>query len=165
MDDKTNKKYVLMVCVDNTCRSPIAEAVLHDMIVKQDLQAEWDVESAAIEAWHVGAHPDERALSVLHKHKIKYTNLVRRIKLEDFEKFNYIVGMDQSIMASLKLLEPHYAKAKLLMLGDFLIGLKPDERFIEDPYYEMGEGPFDKIYEQCTLACANFLNQARNDEI
>ncbi|XP_064550414.1 low molecular weight phosphotyrosine protein phosphatase 2-like [Drosophila montana] len=166
MSNKARKtKYVLMVCVDNICRSPIAEAVLRDIIVKDNLHSNWRVDSAAIEAWHLGARPDDRALSVLRQHNINYHSCARRLTPEDFEKFDYILGMDQSILASLKLLQPYYAKSQLLMLGDFLFGLKPNERIIEDPYYEMGEEPFQKIYEQCAHACGNFLKQARHDEI
>lgn len=140
VDEQINVKFPKLIWsvnagLDNICRSPIAEAVLHAAIVKDGLQAEWHVDSAAIEAWHLGAPPDERALRVLQKNKIEYHNRARRLKREDFEKFDFIVGMDQSIMASLRLLEPHYAKAKLLMLGDFMFGLKPSERIIDDPYY------------------------------
>ncbi|EDV90684.1 low molecular weight phosphotyrosine protein phosphatase 2 [Drosophila grimshawi] len=166
MSKKSQKpKYILMVCVDNICRSPVAEAVMRAVIAQNGLQYEWHVDSAAIEAWHVGAPPDPRVLSVLGQHKIVYNGCARRLVADDFQKFDYIFGMDHSNMASLRLLEPHYAKANLLLLGDFLFGLKPTERIIDDPYYLMGEEPFEKIFKQCSCACSNFLKQARSGEI
>lgn len=128
-------RYISSPSVDNISRSPIAEAVLHDAIYKLGLQNEWRVDSAAIEGWNLGARPDPRALSVLRHHNIEYCSRARRLDLDDFEKFDYILGMDQSNMASLKLLMPHYSNATLLLLSDFLFGFDPNNRAIEDPYY------------------------------
>ncbi|XP_034486729.1 low molecular weight phosphotyrosine protein phosphatase 2-like isoform X2 [Drosophila innubila] len=161
MGKSSKPKSVLMVCVDNISRSPIAEAVLHDAICKLGLQNEWRVDSAAIEGWNLGAKPDPRALSVLRHHNIEYYSCARRLVLDDFDKFDYILGMDQSNMASLKLLMPHYSNATLLLLSDFLFGFEPNHRAIEDPYY----APFEKIFEQCSYACSSFLKQARRNQI
>ncbi|XP_060650017.1 low molecular weight phosphotyrosine protein phosphatase 2 [Drosophila nasuta] len=165
MNTTENSKNVLMVCTDNISRSPIAEAVLRDVISKEGLQEEWQVDSAAIEGWHLGEKPDPRALSVLGHHKIKYNDCARRLDIDDFEKFDYILGMDPSNMASLRLLKPHYSNSKLLLLSDFLFGFKTNNRCIEDPYYEIGEDSFEKIYDQCQFACSNFLKQARHNQI
>ncbi|KAH8360123.1 hypothetical protein KR093_010869, partial [Drosophila rubida] len=148
----------------NISRSAMAEAVLGDIIRKSGLQSEWQVDSAAIEGWHLGEKPDPRALNVLGHHKIKYNACARRLDIDDFEKFDYILGMDQSNMASLKLLKPHHSNSKLLLLSDFLFGFQTN-RVIEDPYYDIGEASFEKIYEQCNYACSNFLKQARHNEI
>ncbi|KAL7729469.1 hypothetical protein ACLKA6_009028 [Drosophila palustris] len=165
MGKSCKPKCVLMVCVDNVSRSPIAEAVFHDTVCKLGLQNEWRVDSAAIEGWNLGAKPDSRALRVLKYHNIEYLGCARRLVVDDFDKFDYIFGMDQSNMASLKLLMPHYSNATLLLLSDFLFGFKPNNRAIEDPYYDIGEAPFEKIFEQCSYACSNFLKQARRNEI
>ncbi|XP_030371725.1 low molecular weight phosphotyrosine protein phosphatase 2 [Scaptodrosophila lebanonensis] len=154
---------ILMVCMGNICRSPIAEAVMRATIEKADLSHEWYVDSAGIEGWHSGCEADPRTLNVLANHNIKYNNRARVLLLQDFEQYDYIFGMDQSNMASLKRMAPQDCKAKLLLLGDF--GLKPDDRIIEDPYYYVGEAPFEKIYEQCIIACPNFLKQARSSQI
>lgn len=119
--------------VGNICRSPIAEAVMGEVILRAGLQKEWHVESAAIEGWHSGCPPDERALSVLSKHNIYYTGHARVLTSDDFMKFDYIFGMDRSNLAALKRIAPSCGTAKVLLLGDF--GLKPDERIIEDPFY------------------------------
>ncbi|XP_017001396.2 low molecular weight phosphotyrosine protein phosphatase 2 [Drosophila takahashii] len=163
MGKRSQRTSVLMVCVGNHCRSPIAEAVMRDVIEGAGLQGEWHVESAGIEGWHCGCRPDERVLNVLARHNIEYYSIARVLTPEDFLKFDYIFGMDRSNLAALKRMAPDYAKAKVLLLGDF--GLKPDERIIEDPYYNIGEAPFETIYQQCKIACQNFLKQARLKQI
>ncbi|KAH8337358.1 hypothetical protein KR059_008302 [Drosophila kikkawai] len=163
MGKRSQKNSVLMVCVGNICRSPIAEAVMGEVIVKAGLQKEWHVESAAIEGWHSGSMPDERALSVLAKHNISYIGYARVLTTDDFKKFDYIFGKDRSNLAALKRMAPDNAKAKVLLLGNF--GLKPDDRIIEDPYYSVGEEPFEKIYQKCSIACQKFLEQARMEQI
>ncbi|ALC46798.1 primo-2, partial [Drosophila busckii] len=149
----------------NIYRSPIAEAVMRKSFAKLGLQNHWHVDSAAIESWHLGDKPDPRALGVLSKHGIEYQNCARLLVSDDFKKFDYIFGMDQSDMASLRQLIPSYSNTKLLLLSDFLFTLQPRERLIEDPHYNMGEAPFEKIFDQCSHACLNFLKQARLNEI
>ncbi|XP_017117560.1 low molecular weight phosphotyrosine protein phosphatase 2 [Drosophila elegans] len=163
MGRRSQKSSVLMVCVGNLCRSPMAEAVMIDVVKRAGLQGEWHVDSAGIEGWHCDRRPDERALTVLASHNIEYHGRARLLIPEDFTKFDYIFAMDRSNLAALKRLAPHYSTAKLLLLGDF--GLKPDERIIEDPYYNVGEAPFVKIYQQCEIACQHFLKQALLKEI
>nr|XP_036674631.1 low molecular weight phosphotyrosine protein phosphatase 2-like [Drosophila suzukii] len=163
MGKRSQRRSVLMVCVGNLCRSPIAEAVMRDVVQKAGLQGEWHVESAGIEGWHCGCRPDERALNVLARNNIEYYSHARVLTPGDFLKFDYIFGMDRSNLAALKRMAPDYATAKVLLLGDF--GLKPDDRIIEDPYYDIGEASFEKIYQQCKIACQNFLKQARKNQI
>ncbi|EDW42275.1 low molecular weight phosphotyrosine protein phosphatase 2 [Drosophila sechellia] len=163
MGKRSQKSSVLMVCVGNLCRSPIAEAVMRDVVARAGLQGEWHVESAGIEDWHSGRRPDERALNVLARHNIDYHGKARVLAPEDFFEFDYIFGMDLSNLAALRRMAPKGATAKLLILGNF--GLKPDERIIEDPYYDISEAPFEQIYRQCSIACKNFLKQARLKQI
>ncbi|KAH8295426.1 hypothetical protein KR018_011016 [Drosophila ironensis] len=163
MGKRSQRSSVLMVCVGNICRSPIAEAVMRDVIAGAGLQREWHVDSAGLEGWHSGCRPDERALHVLAQHNIESHHCARVLASEDFQKFDYIFGMDRSNMAALRRMAPSYSTAKVLLLGDF--GLKPDERILEDPYYEMGVAAFEKIYQQCSVACTNFLKQARMNQI
>ncbi|XP_017047180.1 low molecular weight phosphotyrosine protein phosphatase 2 [Drosophila ficusphila] len=163
MGRRSRKNSVLMVCVGNLCRSPIAEAVMRDVVKRAGMQGEWHVESAGIEGWHCGKRPDERALNILASHNIEYNGRARVLVPKDFLKFDYILAMDRSNLAALKRMAPDYGTAKVLLLGDF--GLKPDERIIEDPYYNLGEEPFEKIYQQCNTACKQFLKQARLKQI
>ncbi|XP_037948626.1 low molecular weight phosphotyrosine protein phosphatase 1-like [Teleopsis dalmanni] len=151
-------KQILMICLGNICRSPIAEAVMVDTISKAGLSNEWKVDSAAIGGWHVGNSPDQRALSTMKKHGLPYKNKARQITSKDFNEFDYIFGMDDENMSDLESRAPAGSKAKLLMLGNF--GLEKSDRIIEDPYYQRGDAGFEKAYQQCVIACDAFLKDA-----
>ncbi|TMW50954.1 hypothetical protein DOY81_003955 [Sarcophaga bullata] len=156
-------KKILMICLGNICRSPIAEAVMVDTIQKAGVSDQWQVDSAAIGGWHVGNSPDHRALSTMKKHGLPYSNKARQIKSKDFEEFDYIFGMDHENMSDLKDLAPKGSKAKLLMLGNY--GLPENDKIIVDPYYQRGDAGFEKAYQQCVVACDAFLKKALANEI
>ncbi|EDV90683.1 low molecular weight phosphotyrosine protein phosphatase 1 [Drosophila grimshawi] len=147
---------ILMICLGNICRSPIAETVMTDVLVKLNLQSVV-VDSAAIGPWHVGKRADPRALSTLKNHDLKNTHIVRQITKQDFNEFDYIFGMDEENMSELRRLAPNGSKAELLLLGDF--GLSKENRIIEDPYYERGDEGFEVAYQQCVVACKAFAEQ------
>ncbi|EDW97279.1 low molecular weight phosphotyrosine protein phosphatase 1 [Drosophila yakuba] len=147
---------VLMICLGNICRSPIAEVVMVDTLEKANVK-DVEVDSAAIGGWHVGNRADPRAISTLQKHGLKCTHIVRQIRKQDFSEFDYIFGMDEDNMSELRRLAPKGSKAELLMLGDF--GLEKKNRIIEDPYYERGAEGFETAYQQCVVACAAFMKE------
>nr|CAH7742792.1 unnamed protein product [Callosobruchus chinensis] len=147
---------VLFVCLGNICRSPIAEAVFQHLIKEKGLTDKWEADSAAIGGWHSGSRPDSRATQTLKNHKIDYNARARQIEDEDFNMFDYIFGMDENNISSLKSQCPKGAKAKILLLGDF----DPQgDRIIRDPYYDTGAEGFEKCYQQCLRACTAFLEK------
>ncbi|KAM7360376.1 low molecular weight phosphotyrosine protein phosphatase 2-like [Cochliomyia hominivorax] len=148
-------KKILMVCMGNICRSPIAEAVMTQLIEQKGAGEQIFVDSAALVGYHSGSLPDERALSVLEQHGIKYNKEAKVIKPQDFQEYDYIFGMDLDNVAELKKMAPAAAKAQILLLGDY--GLKEEEKIIHDPYYFIGEEPFEIVYQQCKVACEAFL--------
>lgn len=90
------------------------------------------VDSAAIGPWHAGKLPDGRARKVLEERNIVYNNRARQIKDDDFNKFDYVFGMDYENIEDLQRLKPTGSKAEILLLGDF----DPEgEKIIRDPYY------------------------------
>ncbi|XP_064550417.1 low molecular weight phosphotyrosine protein phosphatase 1 [Drosophila montana] len=147
---------ILMICLGNICRSPIAEVVMVDTLAKAKIEGVV-VDSAALGSWHVGNRADPRALSTLKNHGLKSTHIVRQIKKQDFTDFDYIFGMDEDNMSQLRNLAPKGSKAELLMLGDF--GLSEKDRIIEDPYYQSGAEGFETAYQQCVVACEAFVKQ------
>ncbi|KAH8243972.1 hypothetical protein KR032_011875 [Drosophila birchii] len=162
----------------NICRSPIAEVVMVETLAKAKVSGV-EVDSAAIGSWHVGNRADPRAISTLKQHDLKCTHIVRQIRKQDFNEFDYIFGMDEDNMSELRRLAPKDSKAELLMLGDF--GLDKKNRIIEDPYYvsrqffkgkcilyeldlsvtfqERGAEGFETAYQQCVVACAALMKE------
>ncbi|KAL3272009.1 hypothetical protein HHI36_022476 [Cryptolaemus montrouzieri] len=128
----SEKRAVLMVCLGNICRSPIAEAVLQHLINEAGISSKWTVDSAAVAAYHIGKKPDRRALETLAKHNVPYNNTARQVKKSDFEEFDYIFGMDNENISDLESIAPKNCKAKIGLLGAY----DPQkELIIRDPYY------------------------------
>lgn len=151
----SERKKALFICLGNICRSPIAEAVFLKTISDAGVANQWEVDSAAIGAWHVGNKPDHRALSTMEIHDLPYNNCARQIKQSDFNHYDYILGMDEENMYDLKRLAPNGSRAKLLMLGDF--DTEVPGKIIRDPYYDQGAVGFEQCYAQCMRCCATLL--------
>lgn len=152
----SEKKSALFICLGNICRSPIAEAVFITLLKERNITEQWIVDSAAMASYHIGKGPDERAMSTLKAHKVIYSHKVRQIQNEDFQKFDFIFGMDNENMRSLNRQAPAKSTSKLLLLGDF----DPQgDRIIRDPYYDDDDIGFEKCYQQCIRSCASFLDK------
>uniref|UniRef100_A0A1A9W1V7 Low molecular weight phosphotyrosine protein phosphatase n=1 Tax=Glossina brevipalpis TaxID=37001 RepID=A0A1A9W1V7_9MUSC len=143
--------------IGNTSCSPIAEAIMAEIIEEAGLSYYWYVESAAIADLHCGYRPDKGALKVLEKRGMTYLNRARQITPEDFGQFNYIFGMDKETVNDLKRLAPAKCKAQIQLLGDY--GLPKDDSNIADPYLDSHSGGFELVYRKCEIACEAFLRE------
>ncbi|GAA5924158.1 tyrosine protein phosphatase LTP1 [Sporobolomyces koalae] len=134
---------VLMCCLGNICRSPMAEAVLQDVVNKRGLK-DFQVDSCGTAGYHVGEEPDERTTSVCRKHGVPINSTARQLQRSDFDKFDYILAMDAwGNLKNIQKVQPKGSKAKVALFGSF-----DDGKDIEDPYYG-GKDGFEKTYEQC----------------
>lgn len=154
---------VLFVCLGNICRSTMAEGVFRHLThfgtpSQSPLIA--DIDSCGTGAYHAGDPPDSRTLSVLHEHGLTtYDHAARRVRVpEDFERFDYVIAMDEDNYIDLRdMVESERAKkktrsalgedalGKVHLFGEF--GGKIAKEEIEDPYYGGRDG-FMKAYEQ-----------------
>ncbi|KAF2881892.1 hypothetical protein ILUMI_24273 [Ignelater luminosus] len=147
---------ILFVCSANICRSPTAEAIFAHIIKERGIQYKWEVNSAAIGVWHIGKPTDWRAVEALRNHSIEYNGRSKQIKDEDFNKFDYILGVDEKNVVKLKEMAPKNCKAKILLLSDFDT---EEDRIIRDPYFDTGLEGFEKCYQQCLRCCKAFLDK------
>ncbi|KZC07508.1 PREDICTED: low molecular weight phosphotyrosine protein phosphatase-like [Dufourea novaeangliae] len=157
----SQRKKVLMVCLGNSCRSPIAEAVFCDQLKQMNLNNFWKVDSAALLQYHVGKCPEPRAMSTLKKRGItQYTHKARVIKEEDFYKYDWILGMDSGITYELCQMQPKNSQAKIELLGMY----DPNgELNIRDPLFDDDSAGFEKAFEQATRSIKTFLKQHAGD--
>lgn len=151
-----NATSVLFVCVGNICRSPMAVAIFNNLVRQEGLTDKWYAESVGTKGWHVGQSPDERAMKVLRKHNVSYDDHVAiRLRHEDFYRFDYIFGMDTSIITEINRIKPKNSEAKVFMLGAF----DPEgQKIIPDPYYDSNKGGFERTYSQILRSCKSFLD-------
>lgn len=142
---------VLFVCLGNICRSPMAEFVFKDMVKKQDLENEFYIESAATSSEEIGNGMHHGTITKLNEMQIPYGNKrARKLLQKDYEKFDYILGMEDANIRNIYRIVGSDPKNKIHRLLDF----SKTPRDIADPWYT---GNFDKTYEDITEGCQAFL--------
>lgn len=139
---------VLMVCLGNICRSPLAEGILKSKVDRFKVL----VDSAGTGAYHVGKLPDSRSIAVAKTHNLDITDQrARKFVVNDFDAFDYIYVMDSSNYANvIKLARNKNDEAKVRYI---LNEVFPDENMdVPDPYYG-GEYGFKNVYKMLDEAC------------
>lgn len=142
------KTSVLMVCLGNICRSPLAEGILKSK-VNPDFVF---VDSAGTGAYHVGNLPDNRSILIAKKNQIDITDQkARAVSEEDLDTFDYIFAMDSSNYRFLMdLAKNQNQKNKISRLMDLV---SPDVVIdVPDPYYGGDQG-FANVFEMIDQAC------------
>ncbi|KAA5824752.1 low molecular weight phosphotyrosine protein phosphatase [Algibacter amylolyticus] len=138
---------ILMVCLGNICRSPLAEGIL-----KSKLSKDFIVDSAGTANYHSGAAPDTRSIAVARKYGLDISNLKgRQFNVTDFDTFDLIYVMDQSNYNNVIKLARHnedIAKVKLI-LNEVHEGKNYE---VPDPYYG-GDHGFENVYQMLDEAC------------
>ena len=130
---------VLFVCAGNICRSPIAEGVVRRMLHEEKLADRIEVDSAGMQAYHIGEAPDQRAQRAAARRGYDLSGLrARQVGAEDFAHFDLILAMDRSCLAALKRLCPAERREHLGLFMDHAKAFDDDE--VPDPYYGSGEG-------------------------
>lgn len=139
---------VLMVCLGNICRSPLAHGILESLVDPEKVI----VDSAGTGSWHIGEKPDKRSVKTAGQHGLDITNQRgRQFKPADFEEFDKIFVMDNSNLENvLKQAKDPSHKAKVSLILDELF---PGENVdVPDPYYG-GEEGFEQVYNMLEQAC------------
>ncbi|MCT4699420.1 low molecular weight protein-tyrosine-phosphatase [Tenacibaculum haliotis] len=141
-------KKILMVCLGNICRSPLAEGILQSKLTSEFFK----VDSAGTAGYHVGELPDERSIEVAKKYGIDITNQrSRKFVKSDFKEFDLIYAMDESNYHNiLSIIDDNEDARKVKMI---LNEQYPTEnRNVPDPYYGGNQG-FENVYKMLDEAC------------
>jgi protein-tyrosine phosphatase len=146
---------ILMVCLGNICRSPLAEGIMKKKLKDHGVEA--FVDSAGTAAYHAGEQPDLRSIAVAIKNGIDISNQrARKFRVEDFDKFDRIYAMDESNFYDLKRIARNQSDVQKLEL--ILNIVHPEENFsVPDPYYGGNDG-FDKVFSMLETACDNIAS-------
>ena len=148
---------VLMICLGNICRSPVAEAIFLDLINKQGIQNDFIVDSAGTGSWHVGKKADSRMIMAAEKRAIYIRSCARQIENNDFEKFNYILTMDNSNFSNVMKLKNSATTSdlsKVIRIQDFASVF--NEKEVPDPYFGGDQG-FDYVINILMDSVSGFL--------
>jgi len=144
---------VLMVCLGNICRSPLAHGILESKAPE-----DWYIDSAGTSGWHEGERPDTRSIITAKGRGLNIDQQRSRPFLaEDFERFDVIFAMDSSNYTNITRLAPDEAsKAKVrLIMNEAYPG---ENRQVPDPYTG-GQRGFEDVYDMLDLAIEKFLER------
>jgi protein-tyrosine phosphatase len=150
---------ILMVCLGNICRSPLAHGILEGKVKAAGLDIE--VDSAGTNGYHDGELPDSRSVSKANEYDLDITDQrSRQITKNDIQEFDLIYVMDTSnynnVIAHCNS-EEEKAKVKMIMNE-----IEPGKNIsIPDPYFG-GEDGFEKVYQMLDLACDKIITQHFN---
>ena len=124
---------ILFVCMGNICRSPTAEGVFRHIVNEAGLSNEITVDSAGTHAYHVGESPDHRTIMAAKRRGFSLVELrARQIIDDDFERFDYIIAMDEDNLIRLKQLSADEYRNKIKLFMSFTVGTETE---VPDPYY------------------------------
>ncbi len=149
---------ILMVCLGNICRSPMAEGILRHLAEQRGMELTTD--SAGTGDYHVGEAPDRRAQAAMRKQGMDISDLrARQFTAADFDRFDLLLAMDADNLRNMRRLAPDTASASKAIL---IMDLAPQHtlREVPDPYFGGDEG-FDAVHAMLTEACTNLLNDVQ----
>lgn len=151
---------ILMVCLGNICRSPLAEGILQDKAQKAGLN--WTIESAGTNGYHNGEAPHHICQKLSKANGIDISHQrSRQITKKDFKEYDILYAMAGDVLRDMKRIagENFDGSKTRLFLEEMMPGKHKD---VPDPWYG-GEDGFIEVYEliekNCDAIIENFLNK------
>lgn len=152
---------ILMVCLGNICRSPLAEGIMQEKIRERGLS--WSVDSAGTGSWHIGEKPDVRSISEARRNGIDITRQrARQFKPADLHEFDLILAMDRSNLRNIQnLITDPDLEGKVHLIMD--LANPGDDSDVPDPYWN--DDGFSQVYRMLDAACDSILDRLLQGEI
>ena len=152
------KTAVLFVCMGNLCRSPTAEGVFRHHVDAAGLSENIEIDSAGTHAYHVGEPPDRRARAAAERRGMSLDGIrARRVSASDFERFDYIIAMDEDNLYRLRQEAPDEHRAELRLFLEFSAGVETE---VPDPYYG-GTAGFERVLDLVEDASRGLLDSLK----
>ncbi len=140
---------ILFICHGNICRSPTAEFVMKDLVAKQGVESKFLIESAATSSEEIGCDMYWPAKSKLKEKGIPFTRRkARQVQSDEYDKWDYIFGMDDANVRNLKHLFHGDPENKVHYLLD--------NRSVSDPWYT---GNFERAFNDIKTGCEIWLER------
>lgn len=129
-----DKIKILFVCMGNICRSPSAEGVFRHKVSEAGLSDRIHIDSAGTHAYHIGNPPDPRSQQAALKRNFDLSaQRARKVKVNDFAEFDYVIAMDISNEEDLQAICPEGLEDKIYLFLKF--ARNTDKKEVPDPYY------------------------------
>ena len=146
---------ILMVCLGNICRSPLAEGILRHKIKEAEL--DWEVQSAGTGSWHIGEAPDPRSQKIAKINGIDISKQkAQKFSQKHFAEFDRIYTMDSSNyrdVVNMAINEEDKNKVELIMNL-----VEPGKnKAVPDPYYD--DDLYATVYEMLDKACEEIMKE------
>jgi len=151
---------ILMVCLGNICRSPMAEGILRHQLDQKGISA--TVDSAGTGGWHAGENPDRRAIKNMKEHGIDISKLVaRQFTPNDFSTFDLILAMDESNYEDIiKQTTDPVKKNKVKLILKYTN--RNSDFSVPDPWYGDQKG-FETVFKMLDEACEMVIKKHFNE--
>jgi len=154
---------VLFVCMGNICRSPTAEAVFRRYVEKAGLVEHILIDSAGTHDYHIGDAPDARTQRAAKQRGYDMSNLRgRQVEAGDFNRFDYVLAMDEANLSILQSLRPSDAQSHLGLFLEF--AEHHTEREVPDPYFGGSDG-FERVLDMVEDAANGLLQHVRQHHL
>ncbi|MFT4061263.1 MAG: low molecular weight protein-tyrosine-phosphatase [Edaphocola sp.] len=152
---------ILMVCLGNICRSPIAEGVMQHIANQRNLN--WQIDSAGTERYHIGEPPHRYSQKICQKYGIDISGQrARQITRADLERYDLVYAMATDVMAEIKYMagtNPSSGKVKLFLEEKY----PGQNRNVPDPWYGPEDGfvqVYDLIADNCAFIADKYASQS-----
>ncbi|MCC2176568.1 low molecular weight protein-tyrosine-phosphatase [Agathobaculum butyriciproducens] len=147
---------ILFICHGNICRSPMAEYIMKELVKREGVAGDWEIESAAVSREEIGnpVYPPARR-KLLEQGIPCGQHAARQMTRADYDRFDLLIGMDRSNLRTMQRICGGDPDGKLHLLLDFT-DRKGEE--VADPWYT---GDFDAVWEDLLEGCQALLRKYR----
>lgn len=150
-------KHILFVCLGNICRSSAADEIMRQIVRRAGVESYYTIDSAGTYGGHAGELPDPRMRSAGKRRGYNFTHRSRKVRTDDFEQFDLLLAMDDSVYESLSRLAPTVeALQRLERFADYLPAHFGYD-YVPDPYYEGAEG-FELVLNMLEEGCEQLFH-------
>lgn len=149
---------ILVVCLGNICRSPLAEGILQSRLPNH-----FTVDSAGTISMHEGCHPDQRAIRIGQRYGVDISlQQSRPIVAADFQGYDHIYCMDISVYQKVQSLAGNDAERRKVKLFLEEAGYTKGHNEVPDPYWGT-LADFDEVYHLLVDASDKIAEKFRTE--